>query len=499
MVEYINPAVRNILGYRENEILGNCLLDFAVPESARSAREAFVQVLLEQSRRKIETIEIEFLHKDHSVVPCEVAVKSLLNGSGGSVGLQGSMRAVTERKRVERELMDAKAIAESANAAKDEFLAVMSHEMRTPLNPIMGLTQLLLEDGAVGEQREFLQSIYDAAVRELELVDNILNYTKLDRGKVKPTVSVFSILELCDQVIQDAKFIARNLSLEFINPVLGSGKPIHANLLVKTSKSLIQRVIMNLMGNACKYTREGFVRFGVAEVSRTEREVVVMFCVEDSGIGIDPSSINRLFHPFEQLDTSLTREFDGVGLGLAISKKIADTLGGEIWVESNLNKGSKFSFTLPMELVNSPLATEQDSPGDEAPWTQDGQVLLVEDRDSNASVAVAMIKKFGLELHRVSNGLECLEACDRQDYDLILMDLAMPIMDGIEATRRIRSTPGLNRETPIWALTADLSDERKAICKAAGMQGYLEKPLNSASLKELLASVYKGEVSKKGF
>lgn len=187
--------------------------------------------------------------------------------------------------------------------------------MRTPLNPIMGLSQLMREDCTDETIRDYLQSIYGAALRELELVENILSYTKLDRGMVQPMISEFSLTELCERAIKDSRFSKNQLELQFINPAPGEQRALDADLRVRAAENLIHRVLINLLGNGCKYTKEGYVRLYVQEVSKERETVLMRFVVEDSGIGIDPSKIPCLFSPFQQVDSSLTREFDGAGLG----------------------------------------------------------------------------------------------------------------------------------------------------------------------------------------
>jgi PAS domain S-box-containing protein len=488
LVQYINPAVRLILGYREEEVNGLRLLDFVSSQHYEAVRGEIESIVSASNRGEVKVFEADLVRKDGSLVSCELAVKVLFDGEGHASGLQGSMRDIDERKKAEKAILDAKADAESANTAKDEFLAVMSHEMRTPLNPIIGLSQLILEDCKDETLKDYVQSIYDAALRELELVNNILSYTKLDRGKVKPMISEFSLVDLCKRAVQDSQFCNKQLEIQFVNPAPGEQKALDATLHVRSAENLIHRVLMNLLGNGCKYTKQGYVRLNAQEISRQRDTVLVRFAVEDSGIGIDPAKLDRLFRPFEQVDSSLTREFEGAGLGLAICRKIVFALGGDIGVKSEVNRGSQFWFTLPLQMAS----VSEDKPKKPVSRIEVPdflcKVLLVEDRDSNAIVAEAILKKYKVTTTRAIDGSRCVELCEKEAFDLILMDLAMPIMDGIEATQAIRRGKGLNSKTPVWAMTADVSDDRKALCQRVGMEGVIEKPLSRAKLEKALRS-----------
>lgn len=412
-------------------------------------------------------------------------------------GIVGLSIDITEKKRWEEarsrllhELQQKKEDAESANRAKGEFLAVMSHEMRTPLNAILGFTELLLEDHPEGKTRDYLTMVYQAGERQLQMVDGILQYARLEKGRMQPNYSEVPLDSLCQSMVENLRAVTRHLQLGFVNGFADWG-PLPADFIVRTDPSMLQGLLENLLGNACKYTKAGSVTLAVGLEAGTEPVRRVRFEVRDTGIGIAPANLAKLFLPFSQIDSSYTRDFEGAGIGLAICKRLAEILQGEIGVESQLGQGSCFWFVLPIEIVSatpdlpalSPVAPPVRLPD------QPIRVLIVDDHPDNSLVARIYLEKAGAECWIADSGTEALRLCQTLPFDLILMDLAMPEMDGFTTATQLRAQPGPNQHTPIAALTADVSLRGRQLCEQAGFIDRIIKPLRRDSFTHLLRSL----------
>lgn len=401
-----------------------------------------------------------------------------------------SLEIEEARQRQEKELLAAKEESEIANNAKSEFLAVISHELRTPLNPILGFARMLHSEATSETQRSYFDIIIQAAERQLDLIENILNYIRLDRQTYKPNFSEVSLIEVCKAALRDVELNAHGLELRLRNP--GGGKlPIPQDLLVRAESNMLRRILDNLLNNACKYTKKGSVELAIGMEKRNATSRLFTFAIKDTGIGIAKNLQERLFTPFTQGDTGYTREFEGAGLGLAICRKLVELLGGQIGLESEPGQGSIFWFNLPMDIVGSkdrPVSNGSMS-SSLAVFDFACHVLIVEDQIDNSLFLKANLARFGVECTIAPNGADALRLCETQRFNLIFMDLSMPVMDGLEAARQIRRTPNLNRDTPIVALTAAATDTAREHCMAAGMEGYLTKPVRAEHLHRVIANL----------
>lgn len=398
-----------------------------------------------------------------------------------------SIKTEAERKRAAEGLLIAKQTAEKANKAKDEFLSVVSHELRTPLNPIMGHTSLLIEESDDPECIQSLEAIYHSSEKLLTLISDILFFLQLQEGSKTHPIPHFRLLECCESELNKCRDQYPKQPIHFEN---GSEdySAIEPDTLVRGDVEHIQRIVGELLSNACKYTNKGdiFLRVGQRELSPDNFEA--LFEVEDSGIGMEKEALEKLFDPFTQLDSSKTRNYEGIGLGLAICRKIADVMGGSLTAESQPGIGSCFHFRCPMETVGPQEVAEQKPPPDETSGTSTpGRVLLVEDNPSNALVARTLLKRMGLEVDLAEHGQAAIEMCKGEGYELILMDLSMPVMNGLDATREIRKSDTPNRKTPIIALTAHVSTSVKEDCLNAGMAGFTTKPIDRNAFRECIA------------
>lgn len=463
---YVSPAVENILGYRPDEMIGRKGKDFILAEDMGLIYQALGAYATAGPQAPPPRYEYRARRKDGSIAWLEATPRGVFDEAGKLIELNDHVRDVTERKALEAELIAERDRAEAAARVKSEFLANMSHELRTPLTSVIGFSGLLLSSENLRPvERRFADRIATASESLLAVINDILDYSKLEAQAVELDPAPFSPRAMAEAAaaIVDSQATAKGLSLAVD---IGPGMPE----TLMGDEARLRQVALNFLSNAVKFTPEGGVRLNLRwRDGRMRLEVI------DTGIGAEPDKIEALFERFTQADTSTTRTYGGTGLGLAISRRIIELMGGEIGATSAPGEGSTFWFEAPLDTAEavqsvSEPATVVDIAG--------LRVLMADDASANRELVSTLLRQFGVEVETAEDGVQAVQTASAGGFDLILMDMNMPNMDGLDATRAIRSLGGAASEAPIIAL-----------CRAAGMNGHVGKPIQLTALVAEIRSV----------
>jgi PAS domain S-box-containing protein len=497
-IESVNESFAAMHGYTVAEMLRMGLRDLDTPETARQAPERMQRIIAGEAI----IFEVEHYHRDGHAFPLEVSA-SLIVSEGGPL-IQCFHRDITERKKAEAEirrlntdleervqartaeletanlsLTEAKTQAEAANIAKSAFLANMSHEIRTPMNGIVGMANILRREGVTPQQSKRLDTIDASAQHLLSVINDVLDISKIEAGKF---------------TLEEAPVVVSSLMANVSSILSERVKAKGIHLLIETEHlphdlvgdaTRLQQALLNYATNAVKFTEKGTVTLRALKQEETADSVKVRFEVEDTGIGISPEAMSRLFSAFEQADNSMNRKYGGTGLGLAITRRLAELMGGEAGADSTPRLGSTFWFTVKLmkscEAAEAPTATAVDAEAEIRQRYAGQRILVVDDEPINREVALIQLDAVGLVADTAEDGAEAVALVQKCSYAAIFMDMQMPKLNGLEATQEIRQLPGY-RYTPIIAMTANAFAEDKARCIEAGMNDFLIKPFNPDQL-----------------
>lgn len=487
-IQYSNRQTEFLFGYKKSEIIGN-KIELLIPNRFKEAHQNHRNKYFSniKVRRMGEGMQLFAKHKNQTEFPVEISLSKL--NTEKNLLVCASIRDVSSQKKIENELKEAIENAENAVKAKQQFLSNMSHEIRTPMNAIIGFTKVILKTNLTKKQKKYMSAIKMSGDTLIVLINDILDLAKVDAGKMsfeklpfKLSLSIATLLHLFETKIQEKK-LELIINYDSTIPDVLEGDAIRLN-----------QIFLNLISNAIKFTPEGKINISTRNLAEDDENITIEFSVTDTGIGIENENLEKIFENFQQAHNQTSRIFGGTGLGLAIVKKLVEAQGGNIRVESEVNKGSTFSFILTFKKTNKePLYDNEtielvDYPIDKI------KILVVEDVKLNQFLMKTLLNEFGFENDSAENGKVAIEKLEKNKYDIILMDLQMQIMNGFEATDYIRNK--LKLQTPIIALTADVTTVDLEKCKALGMNDYITKPIDDCLLYSKIVSFIKKPTQK---
>ena len=486
-IEYVNPYFCATTGYTADEVIGQNPRILSAEPGPSDKYSLLWEAVLNGS---IWTGEFLNRKKNGELFWEQATISPVLDDHGVITSLIAVKVDITELKQSEAELRQAKELAEAASLAKSDFLANMSHEIRTPMNGVMGMTELMLQGGLTPQKEQlYLRAIKDSADSLMLIINDLLDFSKIEAGKFTLEKAPFSLNDTVERCLGGLLVRAEEKGLK-VNRRIDLAVP--ACLIGDSGR--IRQILTNLVGNSIKFCQQGEISVNVDLVSQEEDEILLHVSVADTGIGIAEEACQRIFNQFEQADSSTTRKFGGTGLGLAISKKLVELMNGKIWVESQLGVGSCFHFTV----CCTPGSAEMLLPDKETasvsgqPLQAPLEILVADDVEINRALVQAILEP---QRHRITfaeNGRQALEAYESRPFDIVLMDVQMPEMDGLQATRAIREYERAlcrNKTVPIVAMTAFAGNEDRQICLDAGMDDYLTKPIKPTQLLHLLNKI----------
>jgi PAS domain S-box-containing protein len=483
IISFVNEKFCSISKYSREELIG---MDHRIVNSKFHPKEFIAGLWCTIQSGQVWKGEVKNRAKDGSLYWVDTTIVPFRDEEGKVRQYIAIRTDITEIKRVEEDLRGAKEAAEEANRAKSEFLANMSHEIRTPLNGVMGMTDLALETQLTPEQREYLETVKISADSLLTVINDILDFSKIEAGKIDLEEIDFNLRDCLETSLKTLAVRADEKGLELLCEVAPEVPEV-----VRGDSGRLRQVIINLLGNAIKFTEKGEVALRVQVEATNEHDRVVRFTVADTGIGIPQEKLKVIFDPFSQADTSTTRKYGGTGLGLTISSRLVEMMGGKIWVESESGRGSQFHFTTRVGIADAKVIEV----GAIAPpeMLRGMRVLVVDDNRTNRRILEGMLGRWEMTSSPAEDGEAALKSLSEAQeagipFALILMDMHMPEMDGFELIERIRQRPGCSAAT-IMMLTSAGHRGDAARCKELGVAAYLLKPIRQSELREAIALV----------
>ena len=482
-----NAAAENIFGHAAADVMGRSIGDVIVPEKYRAMHETGMERMRRNGPRNVVghgRVKLEGMRADGTLFPCELAIQSATTDEGDV--FIAFLRDITARVVAERELMEARDQALAGERAKTDFLAVMSHEIRTPLNGLLGNLSLLEDTQLDARQRDFVAHMETSGRQLMRHVTDVLDITRYDAGKLQIMPAPMDLGRLVQDLVdgQSAAAVRHGTEIAW----RWQGTPLD---WIAADRDRLEHILMNLIGNAVKFTRDGRIDVTLEVTGASADRADLEIRVDDTGIGIAPDQIDRVFQDFVTGDVLYDRMAEGTGLGLGIVRRFAAAMEGRVSVESTPGKGSRFTLHLPVTPTEAPAAPAAPTTPVETDRVEVAprRILVVEDNPINQQVVREMLRLSGHDVTVASDGRAGVEAADADRYDLILMDISMPVMNGREATRAIRAGDGASAAVPIVALTANVMASQRAAFLEDGMTDILSKPLSRKALDAMLANL----------
>ncbi len=478
-IKAVNNATIDLLKYDEKELIGRPITDFL--SSSKKKNSSFSRILADLQRTgQSKNRELSFRSGEAEDVPTSSSFSTLVNDNENEEEIMIIAKDISRLKETERALRNARDQAEEANRAKGRFLSNMSHEIRTPLNGIIGFSELLKNIATTKTQREYLTMIHSSGETLAKLLNDVLDLNKMDLDKLELEKVPFDFRYTIDSNLHPYKYLARekNITLDFdidkSVPEIVIGDPTRIN-----------QIVLNFVSNSMKFTDEGHIQLSFKAI-RKEGMLLLHCEVTDTGIGIPSSKRNLIFETFTQSDSSTTRKYGGSGLGLAICKQLVGLMDGQIGVDSPIShsqQGSKFWFTIPIEEGKKEVKPENDKVEPDYTLKKDNKILVVDDNNVNLLLIKKMLMAAGANVISAVHGEDAIEKAKGDDFDMIFMDIQMPVMDGFDATIALRKQ---GFQKPILALSANVDKENIEKCITVGMNDYLQKPFHKKQLMNLL-------------